>query len=324
MKLPRRQFLHLAAGAAALPFASHIAQAQAYPTRPVRWIVGYPAGGGTDIFIRLLGQPLTERLGQPFVIENRAGAAGNVATEAVVRAPPDGYTLLGFDASAAINATLYDKLNFNFTRDITVVGMIRGPLVVLVHPSVPAKTFPEFIAYAKANPTKINMASAGNGNPSHLAGELLKTMANIDMTHVPYRGAAPAISDLLGGQVHVYLGSLPATIEHIRAGKLRALAVTTSTRFEGLADIPSVSEFVPSYEASQWFGAGLQKRTSPEIVNILNKEINIVLADTKMNARLADLGMAVFSGSSADLGKFVADETDKWAAVVKSSGAKPD
>jgi tripartite-type tricarboxylate transporter receptor subunit TctC len=317
MKLPRRQFLHLAAGAAALPFASHIAQAQAYPTRPVRWIVGYPAGGGTDIFIRLLGQPLTERLGQPFVIENRAGAAGNVATEAVVRAPPDGYTLLGFDASAAINATLYDKLNFNFTRDITVVGMIRGPLVVLVHPSVPAKTFPEFIAYAKANPTKINMASAGNGNPSHLAGELLKTMANIDMTHVPYRGAAPAISDLLGGQVHVYLGSLPATIEHIRAGKLRALAVTTSTRFEGLADIPSVSEFVPSYEASQWFGAGLQKRTSPEIVNILNKEINIVLADTKMNARLADLGMAVFSGSSADLGKFVADETDKWAAVVR-------
>jgi tripartite-type tricarboxylate transporter receptor subunit TctC len=199
MKLPRRQFLHLAAGAAALPFASHIAQAQAYPTRPVRWIVGYPAGGGTDIFIRLLGQPLTERLGQPFVIENRAGAAGNVATEAVVRAPPDGYTLLGFDASAAINATLYDKLNFNFTRDITVVGMIRGPLVVLVHPSVPAKTFPEFIAYAKANPTKINMASAGNGNPSHLAGELLKTMANIDMTHVPYRGAAPAISDLLWG-----------------------------------------------------------------------------------------------------------------------------
>ena len=324
MKLARRRFLHLAAGAAGLPFAPHIAHAQAYPTRPVRWMVGYPAGGGTDIFIRLLGQPLTERLGQPFVIENRAGAAGNVATEAVLRAPPDGYTLLGFDAAAAINATLYDKLNFNFIRDITVVGMIRGPLVVLVHPSVPAKTFPEFIAYAKANPRKVNMASAGNGNPSHLAGELLKTMAKIDMTHVPYRGAAPAISDLLGGQIEVYLGSLPATIKHIRAGKLRALAVTTSTRFEGLADVPSVSEFVPSYEASQWFGAGLQKRTSPEIVNILNKEINIVLADAKMNGRIADLGMTVFSGASADLGKFVADETDKWAAVVKSSGAKPD
>jgi len=324
MKLARRRFLHLAAGAAGLPFAPHIAHAQAYPTRPVRWMVGYPAGGGTDIFIRLLGQPLTERLGQPFVIENRAGAAGNIATEAVVRAPADGYTLLGFDAAAAINATLYDKLNFNFIRDITVVGMIRGPLVVLVHPRVPAKTFPEFIAYAKANPRKVNMASAGNGNPSHLAGELLKTMAKIDMTHVPYRGAAPAISDLLGGQIEVYLGSLPATIKHIRAGKLRALAVTTSTRFEGLADVPSVSEFVPSYEASQWFGAGLQKRTSPEIVNILNKEINIVLADAKMNGRIADLGMTVFSGASADLGKFVADETDKWAAVVKSSGAKPD
>jgi tripartite-type tricarboxylate transporter receptor subunit TctC len=324
MKLARRRFLHLAAGAAGLPFAPHIAHAQAYPTRPVRWMVGYPAGGGTDIFIRLLGQPLTERLGQPFVIENRAGAAGNIATEAVVRAPADGYTLLGFDAAAAINATLYDNLNFNFIRDITVVGMIRGPLVVLVHPRVPAKTFPEFIAYAKANPTKVNMASAGNGNPSHLAGELLKTMAKIDMTHVPYRGAAPAISDLLGGQVDVYLGSLPATIEHIQAGKLRALAVTTSARFEGLADVPSMSEFVPSYEASQWFGAGLQKRTSPEIVNILNKEINIVLADAKMNGRIADLGMTVFSGSSADLGKFVADETDKWAAVVKSSGAKPD
>jgi tripartite-type tricarboxylate transporter receptor subunit TctC len=272
----------------------------------------------------LLGQPLSEKLGQPFVIENRAGAAGNIATEAVVRAQPDGYTLLGFDAAAAINATLYDKLNFNFVRDIAVVGMIRGPLVVLVHPSVPAKTFPEFIAYAKANPAKINMASAGNGNPTHLAGELLKAVAKIDMTHVPYRGVAPAISDLLGGQVQVYLGSLPATIEHIRAGKLRALAVTTSTRFEGLPDIPTVSDFVPGYEASQWFGAGLHKKTSTEIVNTLNKEINIALADAKMKARLADLGTTVFPGSAADLGKFVAEETDKWGAVVKSSGAKPD
>ena len=322
--LHRRQFLGLATGAAVLPAFSRATNAQAFPTRPIRVIVGYPAGGGTDIFIRLLGQPLSEKFGQPFVIENRAGAAGNIATEAVVRAQPDGYTLLGLDAAAAINATLYDKLNFNFIRDIAVVGMIRGPLVVLVHPTVPANTFPEFIAYAKANPAKINMASAGNGNPTHLAGELLKAVAKIDMTHVPYRGAAPAISDLLGGQVQVYLGSLPATIEHIRAGKLRALAVTTSTRFEGLPDIPTVSDFVPGYEASQWFGAGLHKKTSTEIVNTLNKEINIALADAKMKARLADLGTTVFPGTAADLGKFVAEETDKWGAVVKSSGAKPD
>ena len=324
MKLPRRNFLHLAANAAVLSVAPRFAWAQTYPSRPVRWIVGYPAGGGTDIFVRLLAQPLTEKFGQPIVIENRAGAAGNIATEAVARAPADGHTLLGFDAAAAINATLYDKLNFNFIRDIAVVGMIRGPLVVLVHPSVPAKTFPEFIAYAKANPSKINMASAGNGNPTHLAGELLKAMAKIDMAHVPYRGAAPAISDLLGGQVQVYLGSLPATIEHIRAGKLRALAVTTSTRFEGLPDIPTVSDFVPGYEASQWFGAGLHKNTPTAIVNALNKEISIVLADSKMKARLADLGTTVFAGSSAELGKFVAEETEKWGAVVKSSGAKPD
>jgi tripartite-type tricarboxylate transporter receptor subunit TctC len=324
MKLPRRRFLHPAASVAALPTVSWVAKAQAYPTRPIKAVVGYPAGGGTDIFIRLLGQPLTERVGQPFVIENRAGAAGNIATEAVVRAPADGHTFLGFDAAAAINATLYDKLSFNFIRDIAVVGMIRGPLVVLVHPSVPAKTFPEFIAYAKANPAKINMASAGNGNPTHMAGELLKTMAKIEMTHVPYRGAAPAISDLLGGQVQVYLGSLPATIEHIRAGSLRALAVTTSTRFEGLPDLPTVSDFLPGYEASQWFGAGLHKKTSTEIVDMLNKEINIALADAKMKARLADLGTTLFSGSSADLGKFIAEETDKWGAVVKSSGAKPD
>src|SRR5262245_53231882 len=323
MKLPRRNFLQLAASAGVLSSA-RFAWAQAYPSRPVRWIVGYPAGGGTDIFVRLVAQPLTEKLGQPFVIENRAGAAGNIATEAVVRAPSDGYTLLGFDAAAAINATLYDKLNFNFVRDIAVLGMIRGPLVVLVHPSVPAKTFPEFIAYAKANPTKINMASAGNGNPTHLAGELLKTMAKIDMTHVTYRGAAPAVSDLLGGQVQIYLGSLPATIEHIRAGKLRALAVTTSTRFEGLPDIPSVSEFIPGYEASQWFGAGLHKSTAAAIVNTLNKEINVALADSKIKTRLADLGTTAFLGSSDDLGKFVAEETEKWGKVVKFSGARPD
>src|SRR3954452_7946431 len=251
--LHRRQFLSLAAGAAVLTAFPRATSAQAYRTRPIRAIDGYPAGGGTDIFVRLLGQPLTEKLGQPFTIENRSGAAGNIATEAVVRTPADGHTLLGFDAAAAINATLYDKLNFNFVRDIAVLGLIRGPLVVLVHPSVPAKTFPEFIAYAKANPSKINMASAGNGNPTHLAGELLKTMAKIDMAHVPYRGAAPAISDLIGGQVQVYLGSLPATIEHIRGGRLRALAVTTTTRFEGLPDIPTLSDLAAAYEATLWF-----------------------------------------------------------------------
>jgi tripartite-type tricarboxylate transporter receptor subunit TctC len=324
MKLPRRKFLHLAAGAAALPVVSRLAWAQTYPTRPVRWIVGYPAGGGTDIFIRLLGQSLSERLGQSFVIENRSGAAGNIATETVVRAPADGYTLLGTDAAAAINATLYDNLSFNFVRDIAVVGIIRGPLVMMVHPSVPAKTVPEFIAYAKANPGKISMASAGNGNATHLAGELFKVMTKIEMTHVPYRGAAPAVTDLLGGHAQIYFGSLPATIEHIRSGRLRALAVTTSTRFETLPDIPTVGEFVPGYEASQWFAAALRKSTAAEIVDTLNKEISAALADQKMKARLDDLGTTVFPGSSADFEKFVAEETDKWGKVVKFSGAKPD
>src|SRR5882757_6230975 len=285
MKLPRRRFLHLAAGAASsaaagvftLPVSSRIASAQAFPSRPLRCLVGYAAGGGTDIFVRLVGAPLSERLGQPFIIENRAGAASNLATEAVVRAPADGYTLIGTDAAAAINATLYDNLSFNFVRDIAVVGIIRGPLLMLVHPSVPAKTVPEFIAYDKANHGKISMASAGTGNPTHLAGELFKVMTNVDMVHVPYRGAGPAVADLLGGQVQVYLGSLPATIEHIRVGRLRALAVTTSTRFEGLPDVPTVSDFVQGYEASQWFGAGLHRNTPTEIVNRLNKEINIAL-----------------------------------------------
>jgi tripartite-type tricarboxylate transporter receptor subunit TctC len=324
MKLPRRRFLHLAAGAAALPAVSRIAWAQAYPTRPVRCIVGYAAGGGTDIFVRLLGQSLSERLGQPFVIENRAGATSNIATEVVARAPADGYTLLGTDAAAAINATLYDNLNFNFIRDFAVVGMIRGPLVMMVHPSVPAKTVPEFIAYAKANPGKISMASAGTGNPSHMAGELFKVMTNVDMTHVPYRGAGPAVTDLLGGQVQVYFGSAPAAIEHIRAGKLRVLAVTTATPFEGLPGVPTVANFVPGYEASQWFAVGLRKSAPAEIVDQLNKEINAVLADAKMQARLADLGTTVFPGSPADLAKFVVEETDKWGKVVKASGAKPE
>jgi len=324
MRLARRGFLHLAAGAAALPAVSRIARAQAYPARSVRWIVGYPAGGGTDIFIRLLGQSLSERLGQSFVIENRSGAASNIATEAVVRAPADGYTLLGFDAAAAINATLYDNLSFNFIRDIAVVGVIRGPLVMMVHPSVPAKTVPEFIAFAKANPGKVSMASAGNGNATHLAGELFKVMTSTNMTHVPYRGAAPAVADLLGGQVQIYFGSLPATIDHIRGGRLRALAVTTLTRFETLPDIPTVSEFVPGYEASQWFAGGLRKTTDTEIINKLNSEISVVLADPKMKARLLDLGTTVFPGSAADFGKFVAEETEKWGKVVKFSGAKPE
>jgi tripartite-type tricarboxylate transporter receptor subunit TctC len=303
---------------------SRIARAQAYPTRPVRCIVGYPAGGGTDIFVRLLGQSLSERLGQSFVIENRGGASSNIATDLVVRAPADGYTLLGTDAAAAINATLYDNLNFNFIRDIAVVGMIRGPLAMMVHPSVPAKTVPEFIAYAKANPGKVSMASAGNGNATHLAGELFKTMAHVEMIHVPYRGAAPAITDLLGGQVQIYFGSIPAAIEHIRAGKLRVLAVTTATRFEGLPDAPTVAEFIPGFEASQWFAVGLRKSTPAEIIDRLNRESNAALADAKMKARLADLGTTAFPGSAADLAKFVAEETEKWGKVVKVSGAKPE
>jgi tripartite-type tricarboxylate transporter receptor subunit TctC len=324
MKLPRRQFLHLAAVAAALPALPRIARAQAYPTRPVRIIVGYAPAGGTDIFVRLLGQSLSERLGQPLVIESRPGAASNIATEAVVRAPADGYTLLGTDAAAAINATLYDNLNFNFVRDIAVVGLIRGPLVVVVHPSVPAKTIPEFIAYAKANPRKISMASAGTGNATHLAGELFKVMTQVEMTHVPYRGAGPAITDLLGGQVQIYFGGLPPTIEHIRAGRLRALAVTTATRFEALPDIPTVGDFVPSYEANNWWCVGLRRSTPAEIVDRLNKEINTILVDPKMRARLADLGTAAFAGSSSDFNKFVAEETEKSAKVVKFANIKPE
>jgi tripartite-type tricarboxylate transporter receptor subunit TctC len=324
MKLSRRRFLHLAAGAATLPAVPRIAKAQAYPARPVRWIVGYPAGGGTDIFVRLVAQSLSERLGQSFVIENRSGAASNIATEVVVRAPADGYTLLGTDAAAAINATLYDNLSFNFVRDIALVGVVRGPLVMMVHPSVPAKTVPEFIAYARANPGKISMASAGNGNATHLAGELFKVMTRVDMAHVPYRGAAPAVTDLLGGQVQIYFGSLPATIEHIRSGRLRALAVTTSTRFETLPAIPTVGDFVPGYEASQWFAGGLRKNTAAEIIDRLNTEISAILADQKMKARLVDLGTTVFPGSAADFARFMAEETDKWGKVVKFSGAKPD
>jgi tripartite-type tricarboxylate transporter receptor subunit TctC len=324
MKLPRRKFLHLAAGAAALPAVSRIARAQAYPTRPVRLVVGFAAGGGTDIAARLIGQWLSERLGKPFIIEYRPGAGSSVAAEAVASAPPDGYTLLVAGTANAINATLYDKLNFNFTRDIVpVAGIISSPLVMAVNPSFPAKTVPEFIAYAKANPGKINMASAGVGSGTHMTGELFKMMSGLNMPHVPYRGIAPAIADLLGGQIQVIFGDF-SSIEYIRAGKLRALAVTTATRSEALPDLPTVGEFVPGYEASGWYGVVAPKNTPAEIVDKLNKEINAGLANPKLKAQLADLGGTVLPGSAADFGKLIAEETEKWAKVVKFSGAKPD
>jgi tripartite-type tricarboxylate transporter receptor subunit TctC len=325
MKLPRRRFLHLAAGAAALPALSRIARAQTYPSRPVRWVVPFPPGGVTDIVARLMGQWLSERLGQPFVIENRPGAGGNIGAEAVVKAAPDGYTLYLSSSPNAISATLYDNLNFNFIRDIAPVASISiSPLVMEVNPSVPAKTVPEFVAYAKANSGKLNMASNGNGTTSHLAGELFKMMTGINMLHVPYRGAAPALTDLIGGQVQVMFDIMASSIEHIRAGKLRALAVTTATRSEALPDVPNVGEFLPGFEASAWQGVGVPKRTPTEIVDRLNKEMNAALADPKIKARLADLGSSVFSSSPADFGRFIAAETEKWAKVVKFSGAKPD
>jgi len=325
MKYHRRQFLHLAAGAAALPAASSVARAQAYPTRPVRIIVGFPAGGGADITARLMGTWLSERLGQPVVIENRPGANGNIGTEAAVNAPPDGYTLLLVAANNAVSATLYEKLNFNLTRDIApVASIIRTPNVLQVHPSVPAKTVPEFIAYAKANPGKITMASAGIGSIAHLAGELFKLMAGVDMVHVPYRGSAPALTDLLGGQVQGTFADMPSSIEHIKAGKLRALAVTTAARSEALPDIPVMRDFVPGYEASGWFGVGAPKNTPSAIIERLNREINAALVDPKIKARLADLGGMVFSGSPAEFERIIADEVEKWGKAVKFSGAKAE
>src|SRR5262245_19414150 len=325
MKLPRRKFLHLAAGAVALPAVSRIARAQTYPTRPVRLIVGFPAGGPLDIVARLMGQWLSERLGQQFVVDNRAGAGGNIAAEAVVRSPPDGYTLLLASSANAINATIYEKLNFNFVRDIApVAGIIREPLLVEVHPSFSAKTVLEFIAYAKANPGRINMASAGNGTATHVAGELFKMMAGVDMVHVPYRGGAPALTDLIGGQVQVFFGPISASIEYVKAGKLSALAVTTAARSEVLPDIPTVAEFVPGYEASFWHGLGAPKATPVEIIDKLNREINAGLSDPKTKARLADLGGTVLPGSRADLGKLIVDETEKWGKVVKFAGLKPE
>ena len=325
MKLPRRRFLHLAAGAAALPALSRIARAQTYPSRPVRWVVPFPPGGVTDIVARLMGQWLSERLGQPFVIENRPGAGGNIGAEAVVKAAPDGYTLYLSSSPNAISATLYDNLNFNFIRDIAPVASISiSPLVMEVNPSVPAKTVPEFIAYAKANPGKLNMASNGNGTTSHLAGELFKMMTGINMLHVPYRGAAPALTDLIGGQVQVMFDVMASSIEHIRAGKLRALAVTTATRSEALPDVPNVGEFLPGFEASAWQGVGVPKNTPTEIVDKLNKEINAALADPKVKARLADAGGVVLTGSPADFGKLIADETEKWAKVIRAANIKAE
>jgi tripartite-type tricarboxylate transporter receptor subunit TctC len=325
MKLPRRKFLHLAAGAATLPAISRLACAQTYPARPVRIIVPYAPGGTTDIVARLIGQSLSERLGQQFIIENRPGAGGNIGTEVVARAPPDGYLVLLVTTTNAVNATLYEKLNFNFIRDVaTVAGLIRTPLVLEVHPAVPAKTVPELIAYAKGNPGKFSMASYGTGTTSHVAGELFKMMAGINMVHVPYRGAAPMLTDLLGGQVHAAFDNLPGSIEYIRAGTIRPLAVTTATRSDVLPDIPTVGEFVPGYEASAWNGVGAPRNTAAEIIDRLNKEINAALAAPKLKARLADLGALPMPMTPADFAKLIGEETEKWGKVVQAANLKPD
>jgi tripartite-type tricarboxylate transporter receptor subunit TctC len=325
MKLPRRQFLQLAAAAAALPALSRFAWAQAYPARPVHIIVGFAAGGGVDITARLIGQWLSERLGQSFITENRPGAGGNIGTEVVVNAPADGYTLLLATVPNAVNATLYEKLNFNFIRDIApVAGIIRVPQVVLVNPSVPAHTVPELVAYAKANPGKVNMASAGNGSAPHMAGELFNVTAGVNMVHVPYRGQGPALTDLLGGQVQVLFATTPGTTEYVRTGKLRALAVTTASRAQVLPDLPTVRDFLPGYEASQWYGVGAPKSTPAEIIDKLNKEINAALADPGMKARFADIGGEALAGSPADFGRLIAEETEKWAKVVRAANIKPE
>jgi tripartite-type tricarboxylate transporter receptor subunit TctC len=326
MKLPRRTFLHLAAGAAVLPAISRIAFAQAYPSRPVRIVIGFPAGGGADIVARLIGQWLSERLGQPFVIDNRPGAGSNIAAEAVVRAAPDGYTLLLITMPAnAVNGALYDKLNFNFVRDIApVASLTRDPNVMEVTPGLPVKTVPEFIAYAKANPGKINMASSGIGGAQHVAGELFKAKTGVQMNHVPYRGAAPALTDLISDQVQVFFDVLTSSIEHIKAGRVRALAVTTATRSPALPELPTVGEFVPGYEASNIRGVGAPRNTPAEIIDKLNKEVNAALADPTIKTRLADLGAGVLAGTPADFGELIVDETEKWAEVVKAGNIKAE
>jgi tripartite-type tricarboxylate transporter receptor subunit TctC len=325
VKLPRRQFLHLAAGAAALPAVSRFAWAQAYPTRPVRLVVGFAAGGPADIVARLIAQWLSERFGQPFVVENRTGAATNIAAEAVARSPPDGYTLLFVTSANAVNTTLYEKLSFNLSRDIVpVASLMRAPSVLEVNPSVSAKTVPEFIAYAKANPGKLTMASSGIGTASHLFGELFKFMTGVNMLHVPYRGAAPAVTDVVAGQVQVYFDPIPNSIGYIRAGKVRPLAITSATRSEALPDVPTVSESVPGYEASFWYGVGAPKATPAEIVEKLNKEVNAALADPKMKARFAELGATALPGPPADLSKMIDEETEKWGKVIRAANIKPD
>jgi tripartite-type tricarboxylate transporter receptor subunit TctC len=325
MRLPRRQVLRLAAGAAALLAESRIAKAETYPSKPVRFIIGYTPGGSADIAARLMGQWLSERLGQSFIVESRPGAGSNIGTEAVIRSPLDGYTMLLAAPANAINATLYSKLSYNFLRDIApVAGIIRFPNVMEVNPSVPAKTVPEFITYAKANPGKINFASSGNGSTIHMSGELFKMMTGVDIVHVPYRGSAQALTDMLGGQVQVMFDNVPTSLEHIRSGRLRPLAVTTSMRSEVLPDVPPVADFVPGYESSAWYGVGVPRGTPPEIIDKLNREINAGLADPKLKARFAELSAAVLPGSPADFGKLLMDETEKWAKVVKFSGAKAD
>ncbi len=325
MKLPRRTFLRLAAGASALPALSGNAWTQTYPSRPVRVIVPFAPAGDTDLVARLMGQWLSERLGQPFIIENRPGAGTNIGTEAVVRAPADGYTLLLASPPSAINATLYDKLNFVFLRDIApVAGVIRAPFVLEVNPSVPAKTVPEFIAYAKANPGKISMASAGIGSGPHVAGELFKIMAAVNTVHVPYRGQGPALTDLLAGQVQFYFAGIPSSIQYVRSAKLRALAVTTATRSEALPEISRLSEFLPGYEASFWGGFCAPKSTPTGVIETLNSAINAALSDPRMQARLADLGATPFGGSPADFGKHIAEETEKWGKVIRAANIKPE
>jgi tripartite-type tricarboxylate transporter receptor subunit TctC len=325
MIIPRRRFLHFAAGAAALPAMSGTARTETYPTRPVRAIVPLAAGGAADISARLMGQWLAERLGQPFIIENRTGAGGNIGTEAVVTAPADGYTLLVAGSFNAINATLYDKLNFNFIRDIApVAGIMRNPLIVEVTPSFPTKSVGEFIAYTKAKPGKLNMGSAGIGTPQHMAGELFKVMAGVDMVHVPYRGSGPMLTDLLRGELHVAFDPMLSSIEHIRAGRLRALAVTTATRSERLPDIPTVAESVSGYESFGWVGIGVPRNTRIDIIERINGEINAGLANAKIKARLEDLGSTTLGGSPADFGTLIAEQTDRWAKVIRAANIKPD
>jgi tripartite-type tricarboxylate transporter receptor subunit TctC len=325
MKLPRRKFLHLAAGAAALPVVSRVARAQSYPTRPVRIIAPTAPGGAPDILARLIGPWLSERLGQQFVVENRPGSGNNIGTEAVVRAAPDGYTLLLVSSANTINATLYDKLNFVFLRDIAAVaGIISLPFVMVVNPSFPARTVPEFTAYAKANPGKISFGSPGIGTPGHVAGELFKMMVGIEMIHVPYRGGAAAVSDLLGGQIQVLFGTTSLTVEQVTAGKLRPLAVTSATRWSGLPDVPPVADFVPGYEASSLFGLGAPSKTPVEIIDKINKEINAALDDPKLRTRLVDLGGTQLAGSPADFGKLIADDTEKWGKVVRAANIKAE